>query len=252
MSPSKKNLRRLLVLLVVVIAVAAILFVVYNKPRPTGIAGPDAEAMGRQMLESVNADAWKRTGAVRFTFGGHRHLWDRHRGFDRIEYDKHMVLLRIRNRTGRVWKSGTELDAAQSEGLLQKAYAHWVNDSFWLNPVVKIFDKGVTRSVVLDKKGSAHLLVEYSAGGITPGDAYLWSPGANGAPPTQWRMWTSIMPIHGLSASWEGWTELSTGARVATQHRFGPINLKLKDVAGAKSLMELPGISQDPFLPLLQ
>ena len=252
MNSKKHVLRRLLIVSIALATAGGVWFAAYNKPRPKSVAGPEAEAVARQMLMSVNAEAWKATGAVRFTFRDHRHLWDRHRGYDRIEYGSHTVLLRIRDQSGRAWHNGNEADAARSAELIRKAYAHWVNDSFWLNPVVKIFDRGVTRGVVREEAEDLQLLVEYSSGGVTPGDAYLWLPGANGAPPTQWRMWASNLPVGGLAASWEGWTTLSTGAKVATLHRIGPFRLELKDVAGASTLRSLPGISQDPFVPLLQ
>ena len=227
-----------------VLLVGSIVLFAISKPLSKGVSGPEAERLGQDMLTSVNAEAWKRTGAVQFTFYGHRHLWDRNRGFDSVEWDNHRVLLKIKNQTGRVYQDGAEIQGDRANKFLKDAYAYWINDSFWLNPVVKIFDSGVTRSIVHDgdlKK----LLVQYASGGITPGDAYLWTPGQNGAPPTLWQMWVHVFPVGGLSASWERWITLSTGAKVSTFHRFGPFTLELKDVSGASTLNQL--VSEDPF-----
>ena len=95
------------------------------------------------------------------------------------------------------------------------------------------------------------LLVSFGSGGRTPGDAYLWTVGADGRP-TAWRMWVSILPIGGLKVSWAGWTRLSTGAWVATEHALGPIDLCLTQVEGAASLAALLGDQPDPFAPLEQ
>ncbi len=65
------------------------------------------------------------------------------------------------------------------------------------------------------------------------------TPGAKGAPPTAWRMWVHVIPIVGLAASWEQWATLSTGAKVSTLHRIGPVTMQLTDVAGAATLSEL-------------
>ena len=245
-------LRSFVVGVVFPIAIGGIVWLIVNRPRPHGVPGPEAERIANEMMRAVNISAWKKTGVVRFTFLGHRHLWDRRRNFDRIEFGNHTVLLRIREQTGRVWKKGKEvMDEKAKKKLLREAYEMWVNDSFWLNPVVKIFDHGVTRGIVRDKNG-AQLLVEYASGGVTPGDAYLWTPGSNGAPPSGWRIWAQRLPLGGLSASWEDWITLSTGARISTTHRISFYKLKIKDVDGAKSLDELLKGSIDPFALLTQ
>ena len=68
--------------------------------------------------------------------------------------------------------------------------------------------------------------------------------------PKMWRMWVSIVPIGGTATSWEGWTQLSTGAWIATQHKAGPITLELSAVQGAKHWQDL--YEEDPFAALVQ
>jgi len=243
----RRLLRRLVISGVVFISIACVVWAILSKTHPDGIRGPEADRVAEEMLRSVNWSAWKGTGAVQFTFLGHHHLWDRRRNYDRVQWGKRTVLLRIHGRTGRVWENGSEVHGAVAERFVQKAYEMWINDSFWLNPVVKLFDSGATRSIVNDDKKGTLLLVEYASGGLTPGDAYLWIPGQNGSPPSGWRMWARQLKIKGLSASWEGWTTLSTGAKISTMHRIVFFKLEMKDVAGAKTLAELINGAEDPF-----
>lgn len=250
MKTRKRVLRLFVVAFLVVVAAAIVAWALLSKPRPKGVAGPEAERIAAEMLRAVNADAWKETGAVRFTFLGHHHLWDRRRNYDKVEWRNHAVLLRIGNRTGRAWEKDMEVSAERADDLVKKAYSLWINDSYWLNPVVKIYDQGVTRSIVKDAGGRARLLVEYSSGGLTPGDAYLWTPGPGEMPPTGWRIWAQTLTIKGLPSSWENWITLSSGAKISTLHRIGPWRLRIADVAGARTLAELLGSSADPFAAL--
>lgn len=250
-------MRRLLrVLGAVVLALCALLLttrLVLSAPRPEATPGPDGDALATAMNAAVNQAAWQATGAVRWTFAGrNQHLWDRTRGLARVSWGDTVVLVDLGKQQGRATEDGQPVTGRKAERLVEKAYAAWINDSFWLNPVVKAFDEGTTRSVVTptgDDAGHRGLLISYSSGGLTPGDAYLWLLDEQSRP-VAWRMWVSVIPVGGVRASWEGWTTLSTGAQVSTLHRLGPVTLALTDVAGAATLAELePG--PDPFAPLM-
>lgn len=208
---------------------------------PIGQPGPEAEALAHKLQTAVNAEAWTRTGAVSWTFAGKRHhLWDRSRSYAEVKVGDGRALLDLTHRRGLAWAAGTPLTGEAAQKALDDAHGAWVNDAFWLNPVVKVFDGGVERSLVTEE-GRTGLLVRYTSGGRTPGDAYLWWPGPDGTP-EKWQMWTSNIPIGGLSATWEGWITLATGARVSTKHVMPAMTLELTDVKGAATLAELaPG-----------
>lgn len=232
-------------LLVLVLAGVGVGFWLHD-PRPAGQPGAEADALARRMAEAVDAEAWARTGAVRFVFAGrNHHLWDRERGYASVAWDDVQVVFDTATRRGFAWRGGARL--ADPGDLLDDAHAAWVNDTFWLNPVVKSFDPGVERALV----DADELLVSFGSGGRTPGDAYLWTVGADGRP-TVWRMWVSIIPIGGLEVTWDGWKRLSTGAWIATEHALGPIDLRLTEVEGAASLAALLDGGPDPFAPLEQ
>jgi hypothetical protein len=219
-----------------------VIFARHTRPEG-GITGAEADALAHEIERSVGVDAWKRTGAVRFTFGGMSHLWDLQRNYSRERWGKYEVFVNVGNRTGRAFVSGRETAGKENDKLVDKAYRQFINDSFWLNPLPKLFDEGVTRWRVTEG-GRPALLLRYASGGVTPGDSYLWILGEDHRP-RAWRMWVQVLPIPGLEASWEGWTTLSTGALVSTRHKIVGATLAIDDVVGAATLAELEG--GDPF-----
>ena len=221
-----------------------------SRPLPEGEPTADADAAAQALIAAVNEEAWERTGAVTWGFAGrHTHLWDRQRTLHQLVSDGGDTVVRYNLTTmkGVATVKGETATPEKTDKLIQAAYAAWINDSFWLNPVVKAFDEGTVRIRVPLEEGGQGVMVQYRAGGLTPGDSYLWIPGPEGRPKA-WRMWVSIIPIGGLEATWEGWIQLSTGAWVSTVHQIGPMTLTLTDVSGAASVMELLG--EDPFVGL--
>jgi hypothetical protein len=251
-SPSRKRRWPRVLAFVVGLFVAALALVgIAARHAPTVTTpGPDAEALGREMVQAVGGDAWARTGAVQWRLFGHGYLWDRSRGLVRVEWGQTRVLLDVNKQSGRAFGDGQEIsDEARRARLIKRAYAFFINDMFWLNPVVKAFDDGTTRARG-EVGGRRALLVSYASGGLTPGDRYLWILDDN-ARPERWRLWVSVLPIGGVEATWEGWTQVATGAWVATRHRVLGIDVvQVKDLRAAATLAELaPG--PDPFATLL-
>lgn len=140
-----------------------------------------------------------------------------------------------------MWERQTEVtDLNKAQKGVQKAYKNFINDAFWLNPIVKIFDEGTSRSIVTLADGREGLLVSYASGGVTPGDSYLWLVDANGLP-TAWKLWVGILPIGGLEFSWDNWLTLPTGAKIATGHtvKSTSISTPITNVASGPDLKAL-------------
>lgn len=239
---------------ILILSVLGVALVMYSmsEDRPVGQPGPEADALARSMEAAVNKEAWDQTGAVRWSFfERHHYVWDRKNDLVELKWGDSRALFRTADQTGRVWKNGVEQNEADTAEAIRVAYAYWINDSFWLNPVVKFFDPGVERSLVDLDEGGKGLLISYTSGGVTPGDAYLWIPGEDGLPKA-WRMWVQIIPIGGVETTWQGWVDLSTGAKVATQHEgAGQLMTFIKDVAGGETLESI-GVAPDLFAPLDQ
>jgi hypothetical protein len=236
--------------LVVLVLALAITLAVLHEPRPEGASGAAAEALAHRIERAVDREAWERTGAVRFDFDGRQqHLWDLERDFSRVRWDDVEVLQRLDRRDGVALENGQRVGEERRAELVEEAWQYFCNDTFWLNPFVKLFDDGTERATVTLEGGHKALLLTYRSGGVTPGDSYLWIPG-EGDLPTGGKMWVSIFPIGGVHATWDDWITLPTGAKVATRHTLGPLSIDL-DVEAAATLAELePG--PDPFAALLE
>lgn len=231
-------------ILLVGIVGLAVTAIVMDKPRPTGKAGKRADALARHMMTAVDIEAWERdVGAIQWTFGDRRqHVWDRRRQLAWVRWGDYDVRLDTAGKTAIAKRAGVLLEGAEAETARQDAYRAWVNDSFWLNPIAKLFDPGAQREVV-HVNGEDQLLVTWGEGGVTPGDTYLFKVSQGGLP-TAWQMWVDIIPTGGLEATWEAWTPLPGGAKVATLHD-GLAELRLSKVAAARDVATLLG--EDPF-----
>lgn len=225
-----------------------------SEPRPEGKVDPEStEKMAQRLEASVNVKAWReQTGAVRWTFAGRRqHLWDRKRGLVQVTWGDRKALLRAGEARGVAFEGAQRLEGEAAQEVLDAGHAAWINDAFWLNPLAKLRDPGVELRRVDLEDGEQALLVRYTSGGLTPGDAYLWLFGSRDRP-RAWRMWVSNVPVGGIEVSWEDYETLSTGAVVSTRHEAPPIlTLELTDVAAAEDLETLLGEEPDPFKAFL-
>ena len=247
-----KWLKRIGIFLGILIAAMFLLFLIKNESLPEGKTGPEADALAEKMLTAINKAAWDTTGVVSWTFAGrHYYIWDKKRHMTQVRWDDYVALIDLHKVSGIVSQNGTAIaDKAENDKLIQQAWSYWANDSFWLNAPAKAFDEGTTRSIVQLEDGSDGLMVSYASGGVTPGDSYLWILDENGLPQS-YKMWVKIIPLGGVEATWEDWQTLSTGAKIAGNHKLGPMDIPVSDVKGAVNLSELTG-EKDIFAVLPQ
>ena len=109
--------------------------------------------------------------------------------------------------------------------LIKTAEKYFNNDSFWLVAPYKIFDSGTERRIVEYENKDA-LLITYTSGGSTPGDSYLWILNEKYIP-TSFKMWTSIIPIGGVSGSWSDWKVTESGIKLPTKHILSLFDMEI-------------------------
>jgi hypothetical protein len=205
-----------------------------NKPMPVSVVpvatenqAPEAEVLTDKMFTALNKQAWDQTGWIKWTFKDKHHfIWDRSREMVLVKWDDKEVTLNLKDQSGKVMENGKEVTGDAATAHRKSAWSMFCNDSFWLIAPYKARDKGTERSVVALENGGRGLMVKYTDGGVTPGDSYLWTLDEAGTP-LNYQMWVKIIPIGGLKSTWEQWTTLPTGAKIATSHKLPTIDLTI-------------------------
>lgn len=245
----KKWLKISLGLIAGLVLILIVAGMIIHEPRPELVPSEEADQLAEKMLEAVNKPAWDTTHWVQWTFAGRNSfVWDRERNLVQVKWgDDQMALIDPSKRTGMAFSAGQEVQGSKQDKMIQKALSFFYNDSFWFIAPTKVFDPGTQRGLVElpDEEGQG-LLVSYSSGGVTPGDAYLWILDENGLPKA-YQMWVSILPVGGIKAEWKDWKSLSTGAQYAASHiLFGSYNAEVSNVKSGMDWKAL-GLTQDPF-----
>ena len=211
------------------------IYLKYNEDLPTGIQGEQADTLANKMLNALDYEAFEATNYLEWTFKRrHHYKWKKDKNSCFVYWKEFKVDLNLKNYSkSKAYVHSFKVDGEQAKELTERAIKYFNNDSFWLIAPYKVFDAGTERRLVTLENGEQALLVTYTSGGSTPGDSYLWILDDTGKPKS-FKMWTSIIPIHGLEASWEDWVTTESGAQLPTNHKLLFMGLKMMDVKGTK------------------
>ncbi len=207
------------------------LYFKYNEDLPTGNEGEKADALAYKMLEALNYNAYKNTNYIEWTFKKRRHYkWYKTKNICEVYWKENKVNLNLNNYSNsKAYIHGFVIESELREELVAKAIKYFNNESFWLVAPYKVFDDGVERKLVILENNTEALLVTYKKGGSTPGDSYLWLLDNTGKPKA-FKMWTSILPINGLEASWSNWITLDNGVLLPTFHKLLFLGIEITDI----------------------
>lgn len=211
------------------------LFFKYDEELPNGVQGEQADALAYNMLEALDYNAFKNTNYIEWTFKKrHHYKWDKENNTCEVYWKEFKVNLDLNDHTqSKAYVHSFKVESEMAKELLTKALDYFNNDSFWLVAPYKIFDNGTERRLVNLENGDEALLVTYTTGGSTPGDSYLWLLDDSGKPKA-FKMWTSILPIDGLEASWSDWTTTESSAQLPTFHKLLVLGLEINHIKGIK------------------
>lgn len=209
------------------------LYLKYNEDLPNGKQGIEADKLATRMLNVLNYNAYKTTDYLEWTFmGKHHYKWFKSERKCDVYWSDFKVSLDFNNRNNsKVFVAAQEYNGIEKQDYIKKAETYFNNDSFWLVAPYKVFDKGVERRLVKTEANTEALLITYTTGGTTPGDSYLWHFDDTGKPKS-FQMWTQILPINGLKASWNKWTTTESGAQLPTFHKLLILSIEIGDPKG--------------------
>jgi hypothetical protein len=112
---------------------------------------------------------------------GRTHLWDKFTGDYRLESEsadgkKSVVLFNINSKKGKAFENGVQLPDSTTNKLLTRAYASFINDTYWLLVPSKLQDPGVNTklepSEIVNNQDCFVLNLNFDKVGLTPGDQY--------------------------------------------------------------------------------
>ncbi len=154
---------------------------------------PRAVELAHTMMKAMGGEAnYRAQRMLTFTFQvvqdgkpvlSRTHHWDRWTGRYRLESTTRegkqvVALFNVNTREGRIWLDGEEQTGEARDQNLERAYAQYINDSYWLLNPWKWLDPGVNLAWEGRKEanGKGFDVVELSFGdvGLTSNDRY-WS-----------------------------------------------------------------------------
>lgn len=221
----KKLFKFIGITILLFIGAIAIYYFVNNESLPKGEKGEKADLLAKKMLVAIDHENFKNAEILEWNFrGNHFYKWHKQEHIVEVSWDKNKVILHLKDtQKSKVY---IENQLVENQEMIQKATDFFNNDSFWFIAPHKIFDKGTERSIV-NYEGKDALLITYSSGGTTPGDSYLWILDENFMP-IAYKMWVKIIPIGGVSATWNDWKKTEAGFKIPTKHTLSLFGLEIK------------------------
>ena len=220
---------------------AILLTIALVMPGALAAAGPQADAEGRAIAESVmdamgGRAAWNDTRHVSWNFfgGGRKHHWDKWTGDVRIEsaegQDRQgnrrpatLTLMNINTRSGRAWADGEEVGGDELAAMLESGWRAWVNDSYWMFMPYKLLDPGVTltymgEDLMEDDRAADVLELTFESVGVTPQNKYLVFVARDSGLVEQWTHYSNSDDVEPrFTGPWADWKQFGN-IMLATNH----------------------------------
>jgi len=230
----KKFLKILLKSVLGLIGILILGFVVlkmtYNEDLPEGKNEKAADELAYKILESLNYESYKTAKEIHWMFRGtNLYEWKKQEDIVEVFWGDFHVSLNTKFRDkSTAFKNDKPLEGVSRTEAIDYALSNFNNDSFWVVAPYKIFDPGTKRFLV-EEEGKQKLLVQYTTGGSTPGDAYLWEVDEN-YKPISFKMWVSIIPFNGIEAEWSDWKTTDSGFMLAHKKTVWGIEIPVTDL----------------------
>lgn len=164
-----------------------------------------------------------------------RHDWDRRKNNYRVEGltrdgDHLLTIFNLDSRDGVAFKNGQKLDGEEKIQMLKRAYARYINDTFWLLMPFKLKDPGVVLQFdgtqeINDVKYDVLRLSYADSVGLTPHNIYRLFVDQNTRVIHRWEYFEKA-GAEPAPAWWEKWQRYGS-IKLAGQRSFENSNRKL-------------------------
>jgi hypothetical protein len=226
---------------------------------PAGQADPRAAAIVRQLTDAMGGqETWNRLPYLRFDFvvekngkeaARYRHWWDKKDGRCRVEWSDDRgravaAVFDLSTRQGKCFTDGImDTDSSTVAAAVEKGYARWVNDTYWLTMPFKLRDPGTRLTYARAGKSRSGdpcdlLELTFAPGvGLTPKDHYWIYVSRATHLVDQWEYVLQDQKPPPQLALWEAWTAVGP-VRLAETRRFPgePVMLRFENLAAPASM----------------
>ncbi|MDO6390512.1 hypothetical protein Q4E40_10280 [Pontibacter sp. BT731] len=200
--------------------------------------GDKAKNIAQGVLENMGGEkGWKDTRYLAWTFNNQYQVWDKHQNRFRWEQDSLVAIINTDTKEGNVYVDGQELqDPEEKQKLLERAYALWINNSYWLVMPFKLLDEGVTlqyagEEQTLEGAPADVLEMTFAQVGLTPQNKYkLWVDKEQGLI-TQWAFFRSAEDAEpSFTRRWSDYKDYGS-IKLASDRSNAQGEFKLTDIA---------------------
>ncbi|SFG74441.1 hypothetical protein [Pontibacter chinhatensis] len=203
-----------------------------------------AQRIAREVIDNMGGEkGWNDTRYLAWTFNDQYQVWDKQQHRFRWEMDSLVAVISTDTKDGKVYVAGRELqEGEEKQKLLERAYALWINNSYWLVMPFKLLDPGVNLTYLgegktMDGAPADILEMTFNEVGLTPQNKYhVWVDKEQGLV-TQWAFYRNYNDA-----------EPSFTRRWSDYRDYGSIKLA-SDRSNPESDFKLPHIAAPAKVP---
>lgn len=182
-----------------------------------------AALVNRVIKEMGGRKAWDNVPYVAWSFAGSYQVWDKHANNYRYEKDSIVAITNLDTRQGKAYIHGKDVTGTEAgQKIIDRMYAAWANNSYWLLMPWKLADPGLTVRYVGEGQTEAGepadlLELTFEKVGVTPQNKYIIAVSKEKGLVTQWSFFRNASdPTPSFTRPWHNYqsygpVKLSTG-----------------------------------------
>ncbi len=208
-----------------------------------GNTGSDerAIALADKVIKNMGGTKnWNNTRFIAWSWLGQYHIWDKYENKFRYEKDTLVVISDLKTKKGTVYSKGKVLpDTVKSREILNKQYAVWANNSYWLLMPFKLRDNGVTLKYKGEGKsqtGAEVDLIEltFKEVGVTPNNRYILGIDKKSGLVTEWSFFRNATDEK--PAFTRPWTEYKNYGKIKIASNRGDEKMSMQNIMVSQNL----------------